>query len=450
MFKRGIITELCKWKISANRKPLILRGARQTGKTTIVEQFATEYGQYIQLNLERTADREIFTRYQSIDDVVQAIFFQHNKKIEQIADTLLFIDEIQQSPEAVAILRYFYEDYPDLHVIAAGSLLETLLEKGISFPVGRVEYRAVRPVSFAEFLSAMGEEQALEQYNTIPVKDFAHEKLLKLFHTYTLIGGMPEIISNYIKNRDLTSLQYIYESLLIPYFDDVEKYAKNSGQIQTLRHAIRSIFYEAGRRIKFQGFGASAYNSKEMGEVLRILEKTMLMQLIFPTTQTEAPFLPDIKKSPRLQVLDTGMLNFFSGLQKELFGTQDLNDLYKGRITEHIVGQELLASNYSLLNSLHFWVRDKKQSEAEIDILYPYNSTMIPVEVKSGKSGKLRSLLYFLDVSTVNFAVRLYAENLQLEEHETLNGKKFKLLNLPYYLSGKMKDYLDYYFTQSN
>ena len=445
MFKRGIVTELKNWKVSENRKPLILRGARQTGKTTVVEQFAKEYSQYIYLNLEHNTDKELFLRYNSVEDIVQAIFFQYNKKVEQMADTLLFIDEIQQSPEAVALLRYFYEDYPNLHVIAAGSLLETLLGKSINFPVGRVEYRAVRPVSFAEFLSAIGEEQALEQYNNVPIKEFAHEKLIKLFHTYTLIGGMPEIVANYIKNKDLIVLQNIYESLLIPYFDDVEKYAKNSGQIQILRHAIRSIFYEAGRRIKFQGFGASSYNSKEMGETLRTLEKTMLMQLIFPTTQTEPPFQPDIKKSPRLQVLDTGMLNFFSGLQKELFGTQDLNDLYRGKITEHIVGQELLASNHSFLNSLHFWVRDKKQSEAEIDIMYPYNSTMIPVEVKSGKSGKLRSLLYYLDISATDFAVRFYAGKLQLEEHKTPNGKAFKLLSLPYSLSGKLKDYLDYY-----
>jgi predicted AAA+ superfamily ATPase len=290
MFKRGIIEELKKWKISENRKPLILRGARQTGKTTIVEQFAEEYSQYIYLNLERVADKELFVRYNSINEIVQAIFFQNNKKAEQMADTLLFIDEIQQSPEAVALLRYFYEDYPDLHVIAAGSLLETLLGKSINFPVGRVEYRAVRPVSFAEFLSAMDEEQALKQYHTVPVKEFAHEKLIKLFHTYTLIGGMPEIVANYVKNKDITALQNMYESLLLPYFDDVEKYAKNPGQIQILRHTIRSIFYEAGRRVKFQGFGASSYNSKEMGEVLRTLEKTMLMQLIFPTTQTEAPF----------------------------------------------------------------------------------------------------------------------------------------------------------------
>lgn len=421
----------------------MLRGARQVGKTTIVEQFASEFSQYIPLNLERTADRNFFVRYDSVDEIVQAILFQHNKKAEELNNTLLFIDEIQQSPEAVAMLRYFYEDYPNLYVVAAGSLLETLVGKSINFPVGRVEYRAVRPVSFAEFLAAMGEDMALDAYSQVPLPDFAHEKLLHLFHTYALIGGMPEIVACYVEKRDLTLLQNVYESLLIPYFDDAEKYAKNAGQIQILRHAIRTIFYEAGRRIKFQGFGASAYNSKEMSEVLRTLEKAMLIHLVFPTTQTEPPFLPDIKKSPRLQVLDTGMLNFFSGLQKELFGTKDLNALYQGKITEHIVGQELLASNSSLLNSLHFWVRDKKQSEAEVDFMFPYNGAMIPVEVKSGTCGKLRSLLQYIDVSKAKVAVRFYAGQIQLEEHQTKNGNSFKLLNLPYFLSGRLKEYLE-------
>jgi predicted AAA+ superfamily ATPase len=445
MFGRRIVEELKKWKNSPVRKPLVLRGARQVGKTTVVKQFASEFEQYICLNLECASDKDFFVRYHSADEIVRATFFQYNQKIENLNDTLLFIDEIQQSPEAVAMLRYFYEDFPGLHVVAAGSLLETLLGKSITFPVGRVEYRAVRPVSFAEFLAAMGEERALEEYNKIPLSGFAYDKLLQLFHTYTLIGGMPEVVANYVKNRDLTALQDVYESLLIPYFDDTEKYAKNAGQIQLLRHAIRTIFYEAGRRIKFQGFGASTYNSKEMAEVLRTLEKVMLIHLVFPTTQTEPPFLPDIKKSPRLQVLDTGMLNFFAGLQKELFGTRDLNDLYQGKITEHVVGQELLSSSSSFLNTLHFWVRDKKQSEAEVDFLFPYNGAMIPVEVKSGACGKLRSLLQYIDTSKADFAVRFYAGKVQLEEHQTHNGKTFKLLNLPYFLSGRLKEYLDNY-----
>jgi predicted AAA+ superfamily ATPase len=421
---------------------LVLRGARQIGKTTVVEIFAENYAQYICLNLERDRDREIFTKFCSIDEIVQYIFLQYNKNFDKLNDTLLFIDEIQNEPKALAMLRYFYEDYPALHVIAAGSMLETLFDKSINFPVGRVEFRKMHPISFEEFLDAMNEHQALKLYHQIPLPAFAHAKLLQLFHTYALIGGMPEIVRKYIESKDITSLSNIYESLISTYLDDVEKYAKNAGQIQIVRHAIRSSFYEAGTRIKYHGFGASSYNSREMSQVLRMLEKTMLLHLVFPTTQTEAPFMPEEKKSPKLQVFDTGMVNYFSGLQKELFGTKDLNDHYKGKITEHIVGQEILATKYNILHQLHFWIRDKKQSNSEIDFLYNFDGQMIPVEVKSGKSGKLRSLFQFLDLSKISVAVRLYAGQFQIEEHKTESGKPFKLINIPYFLTGKLNEYL--------
>ena len=441
MYRRNTIEELLKWKNATGRKPLVLRGARQVGKTTVVEFFAENFTQYIYLNLERERDREIFSKYLSIEEIVQYIFLQYNKELDKIGDTLLFIDEIQIEPKAVAMLRYFYEEYPDLHVIAAGSMLETLFDRGINFPVGRVEFRKMHPVNFEEFLGAMNENQALELYHQVPLPAFAHSKLLQLFHTYTLIGGMPEVVGKYAERRDITSLSNIYNSLIATYLDDVEKYAKNANQVQMVRHAIRSSFYEAGTRIKYQGFGASSYNSREMSEVLRMLEKTMLINLVFPTTQTSAPFMPDVKKSPKLQALDTGLVNYFSGLQRELFGTQDLNSHYQGKIAEHIVGQELLASNHNILNSLRFWVKDKNQSCAEVDFLYDFDGQMIPVEVKSGKSGKLRSLLQFLDMSNIPVAVRFYAGNFQAEEHKTLTGKPFKLINIPYFLTGKLKEY---------
>ncbi|MCL2511515.1 MAG: AAA family ATPase [Bacteroidales bacterium] len=443
MYQRNTIEELLKWKNATGRKPLVLRGARQVGKTTVVGLFAENFAQYINLNLERERDREIFSKYGSIEEIVQYIFLQYNKNLDKIGDTLLFIDEIQIEPKAVAMLRYFYEEYPDLHVIAAGSMLETLFDRGINFPVGRVEFRKMHPVSFEEFLGAMNESQALELYHQVPLPAFAHSKLLQLFHTYTLIGGMPEVVGEYAKNRDITSLSNIYESLIATYLDDVEKYAKNANQVQIVRHAIRSSFYEAGTRIKYQGFGASSYNSREMSEVLRMLEKAMLINLVFPTTQTAAPFMPDVKKSPKLQALDTGLVNYFSGLQRELFGTRDLHAHYQGKIAEHIVGQELLAYNFNVLNSLHFWVNEKKQSDAEVDFLYNFDGQIIPVEVKSGKSGKLRSLLQFLDMSNIPIAVRFYAGNFQVEEHKTLTGKPFKLINIPYFLVGKLKGYLE-------
>ena len=444
MYQRNAIEELLRWKSSSGRKPLVLRGARQVGKTTVVELFAENYAQYVYLNLERDRDRDIFVKYGSIDEIVQYVFFQYNKSLDKISDTLLFIDEIQNEPNAVAMLRYFYEEYPELHVIAAGSMLETLFDRGINFPVGRVEYRRIHPVNFEEFLGAMGEKQAIKMYNQIPLPAFAHDKLLQLFHSYMLIGGMPEVVKKYVENKDITALSGVYESLILTYLDDVEKYAKNANQVQIIRHVIRSSFYEAGARIKYHGFGASSYNSREISEVLRMLEKTMLLNLVFPTTQTDAPFMPDVKKSPKLLVLDTGLVNYFSGLQKELFGTRDLNEHYRGKIAEHIVGQEILASTYNFLNTLQFWVREKKQSDAEIDYLYNFDGQMIPVEIKSGKSGRLRSLIQFIEMSEkISVAVRFYAGHFQVEEHKTPNGKPFKLINLPYFLAGKLSKYLE-------
>ena len=444
MFQRKISQELMVWKNSSNRKPLILRGARQVGKTTVINHFSESFQQYIYLNLERNEDKAAFTNKHSINEMVDAIFFLKNKS-RQIQDTLIFIDEIQEVPEALAALRYFYEDFPQLYIVAAGSLLELVFDNHISYPVGRLEYKLLRPFSFEEFLLAAGETQGLEQYNSVPIASFAHEKMLQLFHTYTLIGGMPEVVKQYVEHRDLTSLKSVYESLLLSYIDDVEKYARNATQTQIMRHAIRSCFSEAGSRIKFHGFGASSYASREMGESLRTLEKARLIYLIYPTTQTALPYLPDVKKSPRLQLLDTGLVNYFAGVQKEVFSSKDLTDVYQGKIVEHIVGQEILANNTNLLSTLLFWVREKIDSSAELDFLFVKDGIAIPVEVKSGKVGKLKSLHQYLEISDVKLAIRLYAGQFQIDKLKTPNGKSFTLLNLPYYLAGNLEKYIEQY-----
>lgn len=441
MFKRDIIYELENWRLSPNRKPLILRGARQVGKTTAVNIFAEQFEQYIYLNLERSEDGEIFEKYPNTEDLIQAIFLMKNKQ-RKIKSTLLFIDEIQEVPAAIIQLRYFYEQAPDIYILAAGSLLETLFDKSISFPVGRVEYRVIRPVSFLEFIEASEEYSALELLNKIPIPAYAHDKILKLFNTYALLGGMPEIIENYINNHDLTSLKKIYESLLISYMDDVEKYARNSTQIQLIRHAIRSAFDEAGKRIRFHGFGNSNYGSREMGEGLRILEKVMLIKLLYPTTATENPMVPDKRKSPRLQVLDTGLLNYFVGIQQELIGIKDLSMSYRGIVAEHVVGQELLAKEYNVLHDITFWIREKKTSTAEVDYLYKFKNFIIPIEVKSGATGKLKSLHLFMDIASHNMAVRIYSGKLSIDKVLTPQNKEYYLLNFPYYLISKIDDYL--------
>jgi predicted AAA+ superfamily ATPase len=327
-------------------------------------------------------------------------------------------------------------------------MLESLFNPNISFPVGRVEYLVIQPASFLEFLGAIGETAALEQVLTIPAAAFAHDTLLKLFRTYCLIGGMPEVVAHYAAHKDLAALTPIYESLLVSYLDGVEKYALGGSQIDYIRHAIRSSFAEAGKRIKFQNFGKSPYKSREMGEALRTLEKALLIHLVYPQTSPVLPMQPDTGKSPRLHVLDTGMLNYFMGLQQEILGTTDLSSVYQGTVIEHIVGQELLARQYSALHGLAFWVRKKNTSAAEVDYLFLYKEKLVPIEVKSGSVGTLRSLGLFMDLAPHNTAVRIYAGDILISTITTPDGKTVHLLNLPYYLVSQIEKYLDWFEAQ--
>src|ERR1700743_938957 len=206
MFKRNIQEKLAEWSVKTGRKPLVIRGARQVGKTTAVRQFSTGFDQYIYLNLELGDGPAPFAQFTGLETLVQALFFLKNQRLDKRSETLIFIDEIQEVPEALQMLRYFYEEAPDIRVIAAGSMLESLFNQHISFPVGRVEYLVAYPVSFPEFLSAMGEDAALEQLVKIPSAPFAHARLLQLFHQYALIGGMPEVVQRYADSKDLTAL----------------------------------------------------------------------------------------------------------------------------------------------------------------------------------------------------------------------------------------------------
>jgi predicted AAA+ superfamily ATPase len=444
MFNRAILRELEKWAQKPQRKPLVLRGARQVGKTTAVNIFSKKFEQYIYLNLEISSERKLFENNYTIDKLIQAIFFEKNKKKSK-GRTLIFIDEIQNSPNAVSMLRYFYESAKEFFVITAGSLLESLIDRQISFPVGRVDYLYMKPLTFNEYVNVIEDKSIIEVLNQVPCPDFAHEKLLGLFYKYTLTGGMPEVVSVYSENQNIVELNPIYESLLQSYLDDVEKYARNNTLARVMRHAIESSFYEAGSRIRFEGFGRSLYKSREMSEALKTLGKAMIVYLMYPSVETKLPIVVDYKKSPRLHLIDTGLINYFVGLQKELFGTQNLNNIYEGKIAEHVVGQELLAGSKTFIEKIHFWVREKKQSNAQIDYIIPFESYVIPIEVKAGKAGRLRSMHEFIDRAPHNYAVRVYSDKLEVNNLETIKGKKFFLLNLPFYLIGSIDKYL-YWF----
>ena len=351
-----------------------------------------------------------------IQELFQAILIFKDMTLKP-GNTLIFIDEIQNSPTAVKMLRFFYEEMQEIFVIGAGSLIEIVLEKeNISFPVGRVEYLYMYPMTFEEYLAAKGLGPTLDAFYQIPVKNYAHAKLLDSFHEYTLIGGMPEVVKVFLDGGNVKELDRVYEALLVSYVNDAEKYARNHTIRQVLRHALESLPFESGRRIKFQEFGNSNYKSREVGEALRTIERAMLIYLIFPSTATGIPVHIDYKKSPLLQFIDTGLLNYFVGLQPDYFKFKDLHSFYRGMVAEHIVRQELIAVDATKSRKCPFSVREKKQSNAEVDCLLQYKEYVIPVEVKAGKAGTLRSLHAFMNRVDHVYAIRVYAGQLDVSQ----------------------------------
>ena len=444
MFERNVITELEQWAKKTNRKPLILRGSRQVGKTTLVDYFAKKFENYLYLNFEKNPSAiTLFVKEQEIDDLVAEIFLFCNKE-KKLGKTLLFIDEIQNCQMAITKLRYFYEaKLPDLYVIAAGSLLETILNKELSFPVGRVEYLAVRPCVFNEFLRAVGEIQLEKALQNCIIPEALHIKTMNLFNTFTLIGGMPEVVADYAQNKNFFGLNSIYESLLTSYRDDIEKYARNETMSQTIRYILQSGWKFAAERITLNCFAGSSYRAREMGEAFRTLEKTFVLELCYPTTDTLVPVTKDLKRSPKLLWLDCGLVNYAAKVQKEVFGAMDILDAWRGKIAEQIVAQELLALDNRVSNMRDFWVRNKKDSEAEVDFLLNFDNKVIPIEVKSGHNAKLRSLHLFMEETPHNIAVRVWSQPFSINEIKTYNGKNFKLINLPFYYVGRLKEILD-------
>ncbi|CAM4056884.1 ATP-binding protein [Gillisia hiemivivida] len=444
-FERHISSHLEDWKVGINRKPLVLRGARQVGKTTLVNDFAKKYKHSIFLNLEKVADRRLFEEYDDAETIVEALFLINNIPSVDISDTLLFIDEIQELPKAIQLLRYFYEDRPKLHVIAAGSLLEFAIKDVKSFPVGRIQYLYLYPLNFAEYLKALKHEKAFDQLNTIPVKPFAHSTLMDLFHRYAIIGGMPEVVKADLKNKNLADLPKIYESIWGTYKNDVEKYTSNSSERRVIKHIMGVAHLYVDERIKFQNFGNSNYKSREVGEAMRNLDDAKIIQLIYPTTDTDNPIKSNLKKSPRLQFLDTGLINHALGIQAQMLGMEDLSNSFKGAIIPHLITQELISLNTITNAKPNFWVRDKNQSSSEVDLVYPYNDKVIPIEIKSGAKGTLRSLHQFIERANHPYAIRICGGKFNIEESKTTNGTPFLLMNLPYYLGTQLPNYIEYF-----
>lgn len=439
MFKRSALIQLEKWKNDVGHKPLVLRGPRQVGKTTVVNEFGKTFDNYLYYNLEREADRAVIEMPLPLKDLMEVLFARKGK-VSKKGTTLLFIDEIQNSPKTISLLRYFYEELPEIYVIAAGSLLENLIDVHVSFPVGRVEYMAMHPCSFREFLGALGKDDLLYFIDHPEMAHVCHSELMAMFNQYTIVGGMPEIVQLYAKHRDVLAMDKKYESLLQSYRDDVEKYTRGNKLTEVVRFILSRGWGNAGQIVTLGRFAGSEYNAREVGEAFRLLSKAMILELVYPTVSPNVPIMPEIKRMPKLIWFDTGLVNYAAGVRKEVIGAMDIMDAWRGHIAEHIVAQELLTLNDRVGQERAFWMRGNGGGSAEVDFVWQVDSIVVPIEVKSGTNARLRSIHSFIDQSASDIAVRVWSGNYEVNDLTTSQkGKSFKLVNLPFYLLGNLE-----------
>ena len=447
IIQRNIESELLRWKNAENRKPVILRGARQVGKTFAVNQFAANFENFIDVNLERPRERELFENFNTGQELFERILLYKGLSAN-INNTLLFIDEIQHSADAIRALRYFYEDVNELNVIAAGSLLEVFSkQEGFSFPVGRVKNLYLYPVNFLEYLKAKNLPLAEKFVSMDFVKDTTnHDLLLRQFNEYAFVGGMPETLTTYLKTGSYSMLKEIYDAIFMGYLEDVEKYS-NLAKAKYLTHTIDRAPLYAGERITYEKFGESSYRSREIKEAFDVLERALIVYRARPSTSTRIPIIEKMRKAPKLFFLDVGLTNYRIGL-KEFFNSKtSLDNVYQGKISEQVVAQEII-SQREVYPSLNFWTREK--GAAEIDFLYPFKEFIIPIEVKSGKAGKLKSLIQFMEKSNHPYAVRIYSGRSRIDQIKLPSGNFFFLYSMPYYLLSRLDEAIDQFISQSS
>lgn len=450
MIQRNLLTDLRKWAAKERRKPLVIRGARQVGKTTLVREFAKDFDGFAMLNLERADDRRIFQNADNPQQVMEIVRLTRLPGLSSLKDrkVLLFIDEIQSEPKTIGMLRYFYEDMPELFVIAAGSRLQELFKTGVSFPVGRVEYLSMRPCFFDEFLGGLGLNDLREMVGAGETDNLLHEQLTKLFHTYALVGGMPEVVSTYAGERSVDALAPLYRGLLQSYDEDVEKYASTQSQVAVLRHLLRRGWEWAGQTISFARFGGSSFTSTAVHQAFELLEKAFLVSLDYPAVSVRPPVQEVDRRSPKLIWLDSGLVNFSAGIQVEYLTDNSLADVWRGHAAEQIVGQELwevLDRNYAATQN--YWVRDKKGSAAEVDFVFQVAGRLIPIEVKCGTNAHLRSLQSYMAIDGApNIGVRIWPGKFSVDDVGILNtGRTYRLINLPFYLTSHLDSILKRY-----
>ncbi|OVE78797.1 nuclease [bacterium I07] len=393
---RLITQKFIEWKDNPNRKPLLLRGARQVGKTWSVLDFGKRCfnGTVHLVDLEKHPDwHGIFEKNLEASRIISELELLIDASIQPGKD-LLFFDEIQSCPRAVMALRYFYEEIPSLHVIAAGSLLEFAM-RDISFPVGRVNNVNMHPMGFLEFLQATGNAKLSELLLQAPKKlsDTVHQALLEEVRRYMFVGGMPESVQRYSETGKIRDAFEVQAELVETFRQDFSKYAPLADK-QCLNAVLSSVAKNVGRQIKYARL-AGGFTNPTIKKAFNLLSLAQLFQKVSSVNPPVAPFGASVSESKFKTVLvDIGLMQQLCGLPVDMeFSKQDLLTIFEGAMAEQFVGQELLAAGEP---KLYYWSREAKSSTAEVDYILTNGGRSVPVEVKSGPSGRLRSLHLFL------------------------------------------------------
>ncbi len=414
--KRHIDNILIEWKISKERKPLILRGARQVGKSSAVRNLANSFDFFIEINFEEKPEiNELFNRSVSPEYLCENLSIYYGIPIIS-GKTLLFFDEIQLSIPAITSLRYFYEKMPDLHLIAAGSLLEFALEELPSYGVGRVRSVFIYPFSFDEFLMAINETSLIDLKRKAdsnnPLPKLFHQKLIDYFKKYMMIGGMPEVVSKYVQNHSINEIQYVLDDLLTSLKTDFSKYKKRIPSMRIL-NVMESVAIQTGGKFVYQNANLEA-NQIQIKEAVELL---ILSGLIIPVTHSSANGIPlGAESNPKKRkyfIFDTGLYQRICNLNlSEIILESDFNSINKGAIAEQFVGLELIkyAEPFHQEN-LYYWHRETSNSNAEIDFVIQNQNEIIPIEVKSSGKGSMQSMHLFLKEKKSTKGIRISLEN---------------------------------------
>ncbi len=413
---RKIDRDLLEWSKESQRKPLLLRGARQVGKSTSVRELAKNFEYFLEINFEEQKRvHSLFDGDLSPRELCDNLSVMYN--IPFVAGkTLLFFDEIQACIPAISSLRFFYEKLPDLHVIAAGSLLEFALSELPSFGVGRVRTLFVYPFSFDEFLHACGERLLLKAKQNAspecPLQEAVHRKLLNYLKHFLVLGGMPELISHYVQGENLQSCQRVLDDLIISLKADFTKYKKRV-PILRLSEVFDSVVRQTGGKFVYSKAATEA-NHKQIKEAIELL---IMAGLIIPVTHSSSNGIPlgaecDHKKRKML-IFDTGIFQRLLGLDiTEILFENNFEMINKGCISELYVGLELLKSSSCYQQqSLYYWQREALNSNAEVDYVIQEQQEIVPIEVKSGKKGSMQSLYLFLKEKNRPYGIRFSLEN---------------------------------------